>query len=245
MKPLLFNTEMVRAILEGRKTVTRRVVKPQPLSKLAYVCMGHKHGTWGYPDKDAWKYWDDESFRLPDGLPEPDREKRWTPPCHTGDILYVRETWCDPSGTGYPFLYKADMPMHWDSEDTEIGVPVDLKAEDYTWRPSIHMPKEAARLFLRVKDVKVERLQSITELDILEKEGITVDFPQPKPSYMSLAYTETRLKPAVRKAFADLWDSTIKPGDRAIYGWEANPWVWVIEFERCELTPELRKEASK
>ena len=102
------------------------------------------------------------------------------------------------------------------------------------WRPSIHMPREAARIFLRVTDVNVERLQSITELDILEKEGVTVDFPQPKPSYMSLAYTETRLKPAVRKKFADLWNSTIKTADRALYGWDANPWVWVITFERCE-----------
>lgn len=66
----------------------------------------------------------------------------------------------------------------------------------------------------------------------LEKEGVTVDFPQPKPSYMSLAYTETRLKPAVRKSFADLWDSTIKPAARDLYGWDANPWVWVIEFEQ-------------
>lgn len=105
---------------------------------------------------------------------------------------------------------------------------------DAAWHPSIHMPREAARIFLRVTDVRVERLLEITGLDILEKEGVTVDFPQPKPSYMSLAYTETRLKPSVRKAFADLWDSTIKKSDRALYSWDADPWVWVIEFERCE-----------
>ena len=100
------------------------------------------------------------------------------------------------------------------------------------WRPSIHMPREAARIFLRVTDVQVERLQNITELDILEKEGIEVGFPQPRPTYMSLAYAETRLKPEVRKVFANLWDGTIKPADCTLYGWAANPWVWVIEFER-------------
>lgn len=134
----------------------------------------------------------------------------------------------------------------------------DLLPGGYKWRPSIHMPREAARIFLRVTDVRVERLQSITELDILEKEGVTVDFPQPKPSYASLAYAETRLKPAVRKAFADLWNACYsKPHPVKTkgvithyesYSWEdiqetrtyrgkpwyviGNPWVWIIEFER-------------
>ena len=76
-----------------------------------------------------------------------------------GDILYVRETWCDPTPdqSGYPILYKADMPMHWDAEDVEFGKEVTLKAEDYKWRPSIHMPKEYARIFLRVTDVRVRK----------------------------------------------------------------------------------------
>lgn len=132
----------------------------------------------------------------------------------------VRETWAAWShtyGTAPQIIYKAD------------GYSQSHKMK---WRPSIHMPREAARIFLLVTGVRVERLQDITELDILEKEGVTVDFPQPKPSYMSLAYTETRLKPAVRKAFSDLLDKTVNPADRSRYGWEANPWVWVIEFER-------------
>ena len=76
------------------------------------------------------------------------------------------------------------------------------------WHPSIHMPREAARIFLRVTDVRVERVQDIDD-DGVVAEGLNIGDP-----------------------FDELWDSTIKPADRALYGWDANPWVWVIEFER-------------
>ena len=181
MKPILFNTEMVRAILDGWKTVTRRVVKDAPNEEGLKPC---KTMGFGY------------------GLIAPNSRVYPIKPLYRpGDILYVRETWCDPSGTGWPILYKADMP---------------LKAADYKWYPSIHMPREAARIFLRVTDVRVERLRPISDTACMA-EGITcawnVDLPD---------------------AFAEVWNSTIKPADRGLYGWEANPWVWVIEFERCE-----------
>ena len=195
MKPILFNTEMVRAILEGRKTVTRRVVK----------------------DMDIINGWDCEADGTPIAYIDQATGDSYPPtmPCphHPGDILWVRETWAKSmAGT---FMYRAD--------DKAIMVE--------RWRPSIHMPKEAARLFLRVTDVRVERLQDITAEGALD-EGANVEFPEPKPPYISLAYTEMRLKPAARQSFANLWNSTIKPADRTICGWEANPWVWVIEFER-------------
>lgn len=210
MKPCLFNTEMVRAILEGRKTVTRRVVK-EPY----YI-----DGSVLLPESGFCMH---RGTHVTDGMPYPDSLY------HPGDILYVRETWCPFDSehviNGVKYAYKADSTPESERVRKDFG---------YKWCPPIHMPREAARIFLRVTDVRVERLQEITELDILEKEGTTVEFPQPKPSYMSLAYTETRLKPAVRKAFADLWDNTIKKADLPRYGWEANPWVWVIEFKRCE-----------
>lgn len=106
---------------------------------------------------------------------------------------------------------------------------------------AIHMPKEAARIFLKVTDVHAERLQEITAEGALD-EGTNVEFPEPKPSYISLAYTKMRLEPAARRSFANLWDSTIKPADRPVCGWQADPWVWVIRFERCE-RPEMGARA--
>lgn len=209
MKPILFNTEMVKAILDGRKTVTRRVLNPTPLWEESPVPqVGHP----GY-----WANWDDE--------------KIYKAPYCPGDILYVRETWCL---NNFGWHYRADWPGD--------NCP-DMCADD-KWHPSIHMPKEAARLFLRVTDVRVERLQDITELQILEEEGIKVDFPQPKPSYISLAYAETRLKPEVKRAFSKMWDSTIKKADLDKYGWAANPWVWVIEFERISKEEALKGGAE-
>ena len=89
------------------------------------------------------------------------------------------------------------------------------------WHPSIHMPKEAARIWLKVTDVRVERLQDITSEQIC-KEGVEVEEPH-------VLNGEEK-----RYAFSSLWNSTIKKSDLDRYGWDASPWVWVIEFERCE-----------
>lgn len=221
MKPILFNTEMVKAILDGRKTVTRRLVKPQP------VCYGPNR-TFNAHDGDfflsAEKNWlrcrtcghDPEYSREGSGIAH-----HWEPRFVPGDILYVRETWCDPTPeqSGYPILYKADMPMHWDAEDVEFGKEVTLKAEDYKWRPSIHMPKEAARIFLRVTGVWVERLQDIDAAGI-RAEGLGT---------MAAFVGDIEI---ARAEFRNLWDSTIKPASLPTCGWGANPWVWAYKFER-------------
>ena len=219
MKPILFNTEMVRAILEGRKTVTRRVIKPQPKGRIAYACMGHKHGTWGYPGKDAWKYWGEE-FRLPETLTEEEAHMRWTPPFRADDILYVRETWCQYGELNDNDRLIDGTEKYYYRADGENPTPFDYflvqhpgwdeHRETPVWKPSIHMPKEAARLFLRVTEVRAERLQDIEDVGV-SAEGLQIG-----------CY------------FDDLWNNTIKKSDLPIYGWDANPWVWVIEFERCE-----------
>ncbi len=187
MKPVLFNTDMVSALLDGRKTVTRRAVKPQPQGRL----VPERSGCWpGY-------------FV---GL---GTSRVVCPPYFPGDILYVRETWAAWSrmlGTTPTLHYKAD-------GDTP---------ESIKWRPSIHMPREAARIFLRVTDVRVERLRDITETQAIA-EGL----------YKGWSLNE-HSTPAITpiQAFMWVWNMTMKPADRALYGWAANPWVWVIEFER-------------
>lgn len=181
MKPILFTTEMVRTTLDNRKTVTRRVVKPQHLRVLDSPYHKEHPET---PDKVLF-------------------ERLCRPPYLLGDLLYVRETWCQPAA--HTFWYKADSTV-----------------QNIKWRPSIHMPREAARILLRVTDVRVERLQDITD-EQAEKEGCN-------------DYTSTAL------GFFDVWDSTIKPKDRDLYGWAANPWVWVIEFERCEKPEDAQNE---
>lgn len=183
VKPILFNSDMVRAILANQKTVTRRVVKPQP----------------------------------PENTP---RNYLFIPPYHHGDILYVRETFCGfmlPCGK-IVYHYKASEP---NGNRTPTGPEYDDELDVRPWRPSIHMPKEAARLFLRVTAVRVERLKDIT-VDAICKEGVFDVGINPDDFLESSAYM----------FFEELWDSTIKKSDLSLYGWEANPYVFVIEFER-------------
>ena len=143
-------------------------------------------------------------------------------PYQVGDILYVRETWMDYAGRT---MYRADC----DKYRLES-----LKLAEFSWKPSIHMPKEAARIWLKVTDVRVERLKDITPKDA-ENEGVGNLF------YEDIGYSEknygTEVDPEygiAKEQFAWLWESTIKKSDIDRYGWDASPWVWVIEFERCE-----------
>ena len=233
--PILFNTDMVRAILDGRKTVTRRLIKPQPKSKLCYTFAGsHKRdiGRWGYPSKTAHEFWGKE-FKLPEDITEEELKKKWNPPYHTDDILYVRETWAPiypnkESNEVCGYIYEEDSLEEYDNRYPD--------GKDYQWggkwKPSIHMPNEAARIFLKVKDVRVEQLQEIPHDGAL-KEGI--HFCECPDGFTWKPETDMHncyITPM--GAMQALWNSTIKKSDIYRYGWDANPWVWVIEFERCE-----------
>lgn len=197
IKPILFNGEMVRAILDGRKACTRRILKGAiPFDEKAEYWNVLKKGEWSGPI--CAKYFMKQGS-----------------PYKPGDILYVRETWdWDPDNeVAKSYYYKADG---------------DLRPEGYKgmgWLPSIHMPKEAARIWLKVTDVRVERLQDITAEQIL-KEGIGLT--------QDMIESVKEMKEHCDIPFAATWNHTLKKSDLDRYGWAANPWVWVIEFERCE-----------
>lgn len=194
--PILFKTEMVQALLAGRKTCTRRVIKlPDKMTGRPIGKSGDSSNPLGF-------------FYI-GGI------KR--PPYQPGDILYVRETW----GKGYEegtYIYKAD--------DKLADLPTFKDSTKLIYHPSIHMPKEAARIWLKVTDVMVEWLQDITE-DGAKEEG--ANFKNGK----NVGLEEKMRRTAIER-FAEIWNSTIKKTDLDRYGWNANPWVWVIEFERCE-----------
>ena len=228
--PILFNTEMVKAILGGRKTVTRRVVK-FPVNNY----------TNKIPDVDRVSVYSNTmpsekvSFHEP-----PFYCFNVKSPCQPGDVLYVRETWafipcieCRREGScdRFPFSYEDKDSV---SEGCYIYRAEHAEPERITWRPSIHMPKEAARIFLKVTDVRIEQLNMISEEDMVA-EGI-YPYKEQKTelelNYGILDGAKTEIE--LEYEFADLWDSTLKKSDLDRYGWDANPWVWVIEFERCE-----------
>lgn len=210
--PILFNIEMVRTILDGRKSCTRRIIKPQQL--VALLSDKRKNGM---PEeflkekKLMFKpYCDMTDVELINTV--------YKAPYQPGDILYVRETWHKYNkrvGEGKSchmeefYGYKASIA---NSEDA-----------NEPWKPSIHMPKEAARIWLKIKNVRAERLQEINAESALS-EGAD------KYVHLNGRFDEN----AILTSFIGIWNSTIKKSDLDCYGWNANPYVWVIEFERCE-----------
>lgn len=219
-KPILFNTEMVRAIQGGTKTITRRVLKNQdPERAFSYDYVN---------DTDGIAREVDLICDMGNNVLEAMVNKI---PYFAGDILYVRETWCKGKFRG---------------EEEQYYYRADNKITHCEWHPSIHMPKEAARIFLRVTNVGVERLQdsffkSGNTIFVLLEEGVDI-------GEQCRACIDTYGSPCciddesecgtldeVRSDYSDLWNSTVKKSDLAKYGWAANPWVWVIEFERIEV----------
>lgn len=210
IKPILFNTEMVRAILDGRKSCTRRICKDA--------------NEYTVPDMDFYnadrRTYAVHNFANKEHTEQLSIAERTCPVC-PGDILYVRETWCalpvNEAGhiRGHSvYYYKADG---------------DLRLEGWRgkWEPSIHMPKEAARIWLKVTNVRVERLQEITE-DGAKAEG-AID----NRGFIHSTENEYDCIHTAREHFIEIWNRTIKKSDLDCYGWDASPWVWVIEFERC------------
>ena len=202
MKPIIFSTPMVQAILAGRKTQTRRVVKEDRRGEWAAVNGVRNNSEYGDASVPCYLHRETSVDDISRNIMYPKYD--------VGDILWVRETWSPVQVLPKRYLYKADAENGGEGD----GLPI-------RWRPSIHMPREAARLFLRVTNVWAERVQDITQAGALA-EGIPL-CPGWKYELSECNCTEL--------AFADLWN---KLNAKRGYGWDKNPWVWVYSFERVD-----------
>lgn len=217
-RPIIFSTEMVKAILEGRKTQTRRVIKPQPIFKRELNGIGYAAKRWSTNDAQEWGLWLEAWPTLGKwGLASSLHKCPYGQEC---DKLWVRETW-QLIEVFEDWWYGGFEGQTWRGKistskpnDCAIGYLADTY-DDGPWRPSIHMPRWASRITLEITDVRVERVQDISEKDAFD-EGCL-------PSETLIPYE------LAIDHFRELWDSiNAKRG----YGWDVNPWVWVIEFRR-------------
>lgn len=218
MRPILFSTEMVRAILAGRKTQTRRMVKRDLANHYFQSLVHHTTGKFTFVENGNYnpKEYDVVEIKCPYGA--------------VGDVLWVREK----------FRYSDDLDEPYDYYEDFIDkyIPEEVERSKGTWKPSIHMPREAARLFLKITDIRVERLQDISEADAVA-EGIEnfMDKDDKLPIYRNYLATRKDLEidayshcaNGPEDSFRSLWQKINGPDS-----WEANPWVWVVQFERID-----------
>lgn len=206
--PILFNTYMVRAILDGRKTLTRRKINIDVANSFDIDTDGSVYGC----QNKGGDFVDAEKMCM----------------YQPGDILYVRETWSEiknKDGSHKRYVYRASDIFPFGGEEGYIV--------KFRWHPSIHMPKAAARIWLKVTDVRVERLRDMSEEQV-KAEGVYFNHELMAWTWKHKANRRTcHAYIGMYSAMKALWNSTIKEKDKDKYGWNANPWVWVIEFERC------------
>lgn len=202
--PILFSTEMVKAILEGRKTQTRRIIKPQPFLNKQYSS-----------EEPTYKEWFSMNGSHNDSV------EKWIQFCphgKVGDQLWVRETWAEVmEEEDLMFVYKAS-----NIEELNTG-DEDDNGNIFKWRPSIFMPRKASRIQLEIVNIRVERLDNISEEDAKAEgvEGIDGKY---------LDYSNTKSKHYCLSAFSSYEELWIKINGKE--SWEKNPWVWIIEFKR-------------
>ena len=217
-RPILFSGPMVRAILDGKKTQTRRVMKPQPEYSDRLTC-------WLWDRAGHKRMWDSIATNAP---PYGFSQDCWIPLSpygQRGDRLWVRESFFDhgdlPDGTVLErderIEYRAS---EWNRVDSADGGP---------WKPSIHMPRWASRITLELTDVRVQRVQEIADADV-EAEGIEHDGQWWRAGTHPVKGT-LQCWPSRQRAFERLWNEL---NDKRGYSWHVNPWVWALTFKRVE-----------
>jgi len=212
MHPIIFSTPMVQAILNGNKTMTRRIIKQQPRNTISSAL---KHPSVAIAKPGEYVVDNNRTIICRYGIP--------------GDQLWVRETFFSSlpdeilnATTGTPIFYKADL-----NDLSRLSLQSLMQEHGYKWKPSIHMTFAAARIFLKIIDIRIERLTDITEEDCIS-EGISMQYLGFKRRFSFPLCSENFVSP--KTAFNLLWEYVNGPGS-----WDANPWVWVIEFKNFEL----------
>lgn len=215
-RPILFSTAMVQAINRGIKTQTRRIVKWKPREEglnlsfsgleVGYYCTGVPESGFVLQSRGNGGCWNDRTYPI------------HCPYGKVGDRLWVRETWSPDHAAFYPhfrYVYKADeYPSRFDIDNGKVYSSEAKAWFPFKWRPSIHMPRPACRLRLELTEVRIERLHAITEEDAIAEGAQCAGFPAALTNY---------------GAFGRLWQKI--NGNES---WDANPFVWVLGFERVE-----------
>lgn len=218
-RPILFSDEMVRALLDGRKTQTRRVVKPQPLTD------GARYYADAYNKTERWAFWRCDDNRMS----EP---RTWRCPQGVGgDRLWVREAWAPFYAPGaalaypQPDMHEANAIRYRATPDQVRAYPTSLaswltrpSSREHVWRPSIFMPRWASRITLEIVDVRVQRLHDISEEDA-HAEGC-------RPRRFC---AEPNGETTARREYEWLWERINGEGS-----WASNPWVWAVSFKRID-----------
>ncbi|WP_354684800.1 hypothetical protein [Cupriavidus necator] len=214
-RPILFRGAMVRGILDGRKTQTRRIVKHQPELAGFQTYEPYSHRRWNesharaYEGNDGWWF----------GIPGMSTGPLQCPYGKPGDRLWVRETWAQPVPLDPgPTIYRADYPAC-----VPPGYERIPTVDEITWKPSIHMPRALCRLVLEIVSVRVERLNDCSEADAIA-EGIE---PRPGADGEWAHYADSGLSTDARGSYRSLWEQINGPAS-----WDANPWVWIVDFRR-------------
>lgn len=209
-RPILFSAPMVRALLDGTKTQTRRVVKPQP----DWSGLTREEQTW----PNNWKWFDSSGL------------DRCCPYGQPGHRLYVRESaWQRPERTAKmmlegadtwpPFIYDADYPAGLDEDERDF-----LQRNQWKRRPSIHLPRFGSRILLEITDIRVERLNEISEADAIAEgveHGARGGWMERRAGEADREWADSRM------AYRALWESINGTGS-----WDENPWVWRVAFTR-------------
>jgi hypothetical protein len=228
-RPILFSKPMVKAILDGRKTQTRRVAKPQPDSHYWESLPGYRLLCNGPNLNNDGRYFYNFHHHIPQNPNWDEAGTTFCPYGSPGSRLWVRENfWPRPHRTERDMINGADTwePVEYDADLSDIQRE-QLREWGWKMKPSIHIPRKLSRIILEITSVRIERLQDISSSDV-EKEGVKFLGDLPLLTRVRSEKRKDLVHAIAQEKFKNLWNSiNLKKAP-----WSSNPWVWVVEFQR-------------